>query len=128
MGSGLPAPVQTAAITCLLPCVDSREALCASGDSLRCLGATASEGPSPQAFVMPFQQLERLSVDVEGLAWTVAPEGSLHLPYLCSLSGAPDGNSCASLMAANTRLRAVCLSPALQQHEAGLRCGQTVVP
>ena len=41
---------------------------------------------------------------------------------------APGGNSCASLVAANTRLIAVCLSPTMQQHEAGPRCGQTAVP
>ena len=96
--------------------------------SLRSLGATASESSPRQDFVIPCWQLEKLSVDVQGLAWTAPPEDSLHLPHLSSLSVAPGSNSCASLVAANTRLRAVCLSPALQQHEAGAHCGQTAVP
>ena len=41
---------------------------------------------------------------------------------------APSGNSRASLVAVNAKLVAVCLSPALQQHEAGPRCGGTAVP
>lgn len=38
-----PAPVQAAVDICLDPSLERREALCASGGSLRCLGATPSE-------------------------------------------------------------------------------------